>query len=243
MPIAAERPASRRCDRAMDGAAPPEEDFSRLTVAERLGHKVWKARVSAYEELAKVRHRAPALVLTSQTFAATADEADAAFRPYLSDPDALRRAVLDANAVAQEKALDCVLAFVEFAGPAGATKTAEAVVPALVDKCLGSARAGTRTKAIELCVLYVECAGTSEPVVGCLVDGLKAKQPKTVAGCVSALRDLVRSVSAISMQLTRQGVRRARDRRQAHPQSLADHLRAHGQDGPRRGPSTHARAR
>lgn len=87
-----------------------------------------------------------------------------------------------------------MLAFVEYAGPAGATKTAEAVVPALVDKCLGSARAGTRTKAIELCVLYVECASTSEPVVPCLVDGLKAKQPKAVAGCVSALRDLVRHV-------------------------------------------------
>ena len=56
-------PASRRCDRAMDAAA-PEEDFGRLPVAERLAHKVWKARVSAYEELAKVRRRsAPALML------------------------------------------------------------------------------------------------------------------------------------------------------------------------------------
>ena len=38
----------------MDGPPPPEEDFSQLPLSDRLAHKNWKARVSAYEELVKV---------------------------------------------------------------------------------------------------------------------------------------------------------------------------------------------
>ena len=37
--------------------APVDEDLARLPVAERLSHKAWKARLSAYEELAQVRRR------------------------------------------------------------------------------------------------------------------------------------------------------------------------------------------
>lgn len=47
------------------------------------------------------------------------------------------------------------MAFVKFAGETAA-RTREVVVPALVDKCLGSTRAGTRNQAIELALQYVE---------------------------------------------------------------------------------------
>lgn len=126
----------------MDGPPPPEEDFSQLPVADRLAHKNWKARVSGYETLIK-------------TFQNTASDTDPAFKPYTNSPDTLKKIVTDANAVAQEKGVEAVVAFVKFAGETAA-RTREVVVPALVDKCLGSTRAGTRNQAIELALQYVE---------------------------------------------------------------------------------------
>lgn len=135
----------------MDGPPPQEEDFSQIPVADRLAHKNWKARVSAYESLVK-------------TFQNTADDSDPAFRPYLSNPDLLKRIALDANAVAQEKGVECLVAFVKFAGESAA-RTREAVVPALVDKCLGSTRAGTKNQSLELVLQYVEVENGAAGVI------------------------------------------------------------------------------
>ena len=135
----------------MDGAPPPEEDFSALPISERLAHKNWKARVSGYEALVK-------------TFGATPSETDPAFKPYTSNPEHLKRMVTDANAVAQEKGVEAVIAFVKFAGETAA-RTREGVVPALVDKCLGSTRQGTKTKAIDLILEYVEVENGAAAVV------------------------------------------------------------------------------
>ncbi|QRV72838.1 CLASP amino-terminal protein [Ceratobasidium sp. AG-Ba] len=161
----------------MDGAPPPEEDFSGIPIGERLVHKNWKARVHGYEALVKI-------------FQATASEDDPAFRPYISNSDLLKKIVTDSNAVAQEKGIEVVLALVEFAGE-NAARTREAVVPALVDKCYGSARAGTKTKAIELTLRYVEIENGGEGIVNDLMPGLGAKQPKAVLGTVNALREMI----------------------------------------------------
>ncbi|KAI0341693.1 ARM repeat-containing protein [Trametopsis cervina] len=162
----------------MDGPPPPEEDFSVLSIADRLAHKNWKARVSAYESLIK-------------TFQTTADDSDPAFKPYINNPDTLKKIVTDSNAVAQEKGVECVVNFVKFAGESAA-KTREVVVPALVDKCFGSARAGTKNQATELVLQYVEVENGGAGVVESLLPGLAAKQPKTVAGCVVALKEVVK---------------------------------------------------
>jgi cytoskeleton-associated protein 5 len=135
----------------MEGAPPPEEDFSALPVLERLAHKNWKARVSGYETLQK-------------TFQATPSETDPAFRPYISNPELLKKIVTDANAVAQEKGVETVIAFVKFAGE-NAAKTRDAVVPALVDKCIGSTRQGTKTKTMELILEYVEVENGAAAIV------------------------------------------------------------------------------
>jgi cytoskeleton-associated protein 5 len=137
----------------MDGAPPPEEDFSALPISERLAHKNWKARVSAYEALVK-------------TFQATPSENDPAFKPYISNPDLVKKMVTDSNAVAQEKGVEAAIAFVKFAGESAAS-TRDAVVPALVDKCLGSTRQGTKTKAIDLILEYVEVVNGAAAVVVC----------------------------------------------------------------------------
>jgi cytoskeleton-associated protein 5 len=125
----------------MDGPPPQEEDFSTLSVADRLSHKNWKARVSAYETLVK-------------TFQNTASETDPAFKPYTNN-DLLKRMVADSNAVAQEKGVECVVALVKYAGE-NVAKSREAVMPVLVEKCFGSSRAGTKAQAVELTLQYVE---------------------------------------------------------------------------------------
>ncbi|KAJ7940671.1 microtubule associated protein [Mycena leptocephala] len=162
----------------MDGPPPVEEDFSTLPVAERLSHKNWKARVSGYETLVKI-------------FQATGSDTDPAFRPYINNPDLLKKIATDSNAVAQEKGVECLVALVKYAGESAA-KTRDTVVPALVDKCFGSTRAGTKTQAVELALHYVEVENNGTGVVTDLLPGLSAKQPKTVAGCVLALKEIIR---------------------------------------------------
>lgn len=135
----------------MDGPPPQEEDFSSLSISDRLAHKNWKARVNGYESLIK-------------TFQTTASDSDPAFKPYLSNPDLLKKMVIDSNAVAQEKGVECLVAMVKFAGETAA-KTRDVVLPALVDKCLGSARAGTKNQAIELILQYVEVENSGAGVV------------------------------------------------------------------------------
>lgn len=137
----------------MDGPPPQEEDFSTLPISERLAHKNWKARVNGYESLVK-------------TFGTTASDNDPAFKPYINNSELLKRIVTDANVVAQEKGVECVVALVKFAGETAA-KTRDAVVPALLDKCLGSTRAGTRNQAIEAILQYVEVENSGTGVVVC----------------------------------------------------------------------------
>ncbi|KAK2466947.1 hypothetical protein APHAL10511_001205 [Amanita phalloides] len=161
----------------MDGPPPPEEDLSAIPIQDRLVHKNWKARVSAYEALIKV-------------FQTTASDADPAFKPYITNNDLLKKIVTDANAVAQEKGVECIVSLVKYAGETCA-RTREAVIPALVDKCFGSSRAGTRSYALELTLQYVEIENNATGVVNDILPGLSAKQPKTVAGCVSALKEIV----------------------------------------------------
>ncbi|KAG6897806.1 hypothetical protein C0992_010882 [Termitomyces sp. T32_za158] len=162
----------------MDGQPSQEEDFSALSVSDRLAHKNWKARVSAYEALVK-------------TFQTTASDTDPAFKPYINNLDLLKKIVTDSNAVAQEKGVECLVAFVKFAGETAA-KTREAVMPALVDKCFGSTRAGTKAQALELTLQYVEVENGGTGVVDDILLGLGARQPKSVAGCVLVLKEIIR---------------------------------------------------
>ncbi|GAA5992452.1 hypothetical protein JCM10908_000823 [Rhodotorula pacifica] len=162
----------------MDGAA-PDDNIDALPLEQRLSHKVWKARLSAYTEIASLASK-------------TVDESDPLFREHYTAGQSLRDWVRDANAVAQEKGVEAACAIVEFGGRAAARSRAD-VVPSVVEKCLGSARAGTRTKGIELCMLYIESEeDMAEGVVGDVVPGLDAKQPKVVAGAVMVLKEAVR---------------------------------------------------
>ncbi|SCV69035.1 BQ2448_2055 [Microbotryum intermedium] len=160
----------------MDGAPPPEENFEAQPIQDRL---LWKARVSAYTALVT-------------TFKQTVSDTDPAFRPYVSDPASVKEWVRDNNAMAQEMGVAAACSLLEWGGK-NAVRTRAEVVPSVVEKCLGSARAGTKTKAIELCLLYVAAEeDQAEGVVGDLTPGLDVKQPKVVAGCVTVLKEIVR---------------------------------------------------
>ncbi|CAG8499882.1 1285_t:CDS:10, partial [Ambispora leptoticha] len=155
--------------------ATPEEDFSSLPLTERITHKIWKVRVGAYEELAK-------------KFKTSDNEGD--FRPY---EGLLKNIATDSNAVAQETGLSTLLAFVENAP--NPVRSRASVIPAIVDKGFGSARAGTKNKAVDLILLYIE-VDTADPVVEDVLAGLNAKQPKLVTTTVFALKEIIRLYGA-----------------------------------------------
>ncbi|CAB4442075.1 unnamed protein product, partial [Rhizophagus irregularis] len=125
--------------------AAPEEDYSSLPLTERVTHKIWKVRVGAYEELTKL-------------FKKSDNESD--FKPY---EGFMKNIATDSNAVAQETGLTTLLAFVENAP--NPLKVRNSIIPAVVEKGFGSSRAGTKNKAIELILLYIE-VDSPEPVVG-----------------------------------------------------------------------------
>lgn len=140
----------------------------------------WKARVSAYNELA-------------HAFKTSVAEDAPEFTPYLRDSNALAAAIKDSNAVAQEAGVLCACAFVEFGGKSAASASRDAFTAALVEKNIfGTARAGTKKAAVELCLLLVECDGTADTVIEACIEGLKSKQPKSVAGAVLAMKEIVR---------------------------------------------------
>ncbi|GAA5944540.1 Stu2p [Sporobolomyces koalae] len=167
----------------MDGAA--SDDFEQQAIPDRLANKLWKARVSAYTAI---------IQQASQTI----DEDDSFFSQPWIEP---REWVRDNNAVAQDKAVEAVAKLVEMGGKSLA-RTRSDVVPSLVEKCLGSARASTKQKSIELCLLYAQVEeDMAEGVIGDIIPGLDAKQPKIVAACVTTLKDLVYSFGPKAVSL------------------------------------------
>lgn len=91
-----------------------------------------------------------------------------------------KRWCLDANAVAQEKGIEAVLAIIQNSGESSARyviphwrsaelmrciRTRIDVVPGIVEKALGNARAGTKKKGSELCVMYMEVENGGEGIV------------------------------------------------------------------------------
>lgn len=113
---------------------------------------------------------------------------------FTRDPASLAKAILDANVVAQEKGIETACAYIELGGRPAALRARDQFTAALRDKGLwGATRAGTKKAAIELCLLLVECEGSADAVFEAgVIDGLKSKQPKAVAGAVTVLKELVK---------------------------------------------------
>ncbi|XP_067937770.1 cytoskeleton-associated protein 5-like isoform X2 [Watersipora subatra] len=153
--------------------AEDQTEWIKLPPDEKCVHKQWKARVAGYEEALK-------LFLSL-------DEKSPEFTKYLG---VLKKICVDTNAIAQEKALDTVLAFVENAHVAG--RSCGEVMTALVTKCLNASRAKTKEKAKEIILMYIEI-DKQETVQEELMKGFENKQPKVVSGCVQTLRAALES--------------------------------------------------
>ena len=82
--------------------AEDDQEYLKLPVEERCVHKVWKARVSGYEEAVKLFNRW--------------DGDEAAWKKF---SPIIKKFVADSNAVAQERGLEAALAYVENCDAAG----------------------------------------------------------------------------------------------------------------------------
>ncbi|RKP25023.1 hypothetical protein SYNPS1DRAFT_29228, partial [Syncephalis pseudoplumigaleata] len=133
--------------------------------------------MSAYDELVK-------------EFRITDPDDQAAYLKYHSF---LPKMAADSNAIAQESALACLIAFVEFSPTAAQTR--EDVLPVIMDKCLSVSRTGAKRKTIDLLLMYCEI-DTPDPVIECLLGGLGHKMPKVVAMCVTCLKEVVQAFGA-----------------------------------------------
>ncbi|XP_065835694.1 cytoskeleton-associated protein 5-like isoform X2 [Oscarella lobularis] len=148
-----------------------EDDFSKLPTEEKVAHKLFKVRIQGYAE---------ALTL----FRSQDGETSSAFNPYMG---LVKKFVVDSNALAQEKGVEAALEFVKKASAAG--RVCADVIDGVVTKCM-NARAKTRSKGIEICLMYIEIE-KGDAVIEVLLAGLKNKQPKIVIGCLETITQAI----------------------------------------------------
>ncbi|KAG4305039.1 hypothetical protein PORY_001714 [Pneumocystis oryctolagi] len=155
-----------------------QEDYSSLPLSERAIHKIWKVRLSAYEEMSKL-------------FSNSTSEHDPIFRPFLLDVVLWKKISTDTNVFAQEVGINTLKDFLEFGGKEACIRTRSTVIPCIVEKCLTSTRSGTRQRAIDVVLLYVEL-DSPDPVLDDLLPSLDAKFPKLVAATVNLIKEIYR---------------------------------------------------
>jgi len=156
-----------------------EEDadaYLKLPIDERCVHKLWKARMSGYEEAIK---KFP-----------TWDGDDQNWRKFHG---LVKKFITDTNAIAQEKGLEAALAYIENCDAAG--RVVGDVIEGVVTKCVGAPKAKTKEKANDIVLMCVEIE-QQEKVIEELVKGLAQKNPKVVSGCVTNLTSTLRAFGA-----------------------------------------------
>jgi cytoskeleton-associated protein 5 len=158
-----------------------ESEWKKASTEDKVEHKNWKARLEGYEECCKL-------------FKLVDDPKNPIYLNYLG---LVKKFVVDSNQVAQDKALEAVLAFVE--NVPMAAKTIGEVVPGLINKCING-KAKTKEKAIQIIMMYIE-GEKQEAVQEELLKGLENKQPKIVHSCVEILRMAIREFGSKIMPI------------------------------------------
>ncbi|WBW74550.1 TOG/XMAP215 microtubule plus end tracking polymerase Alp14 [Schizosaccharomyces osmophilus] len=153
-----------------------EEDYTKLSLEARITHKVWKARLGAYEELSK-------------NFSLSGSPTDPCFDLWARQPDLWRSVLADSNVAAQGAGVTAFVSFCKFSDPSYIVKCRELAAAAISEKCLTS-RASTKSDAVEALMLMVE-VDTANPVIDALLSSLSARSPKVITANVSAIADLV----------------------------------------------------
>ncbi|CAH7684994.1 spindle pole body component alp14 [Phakopsora pachyrhizi] len=161
--------------------AEDQDEWQKLPLPDKLNHKLWKARLEAYETLAK-------------QFELAESEDDDVFTDWNRNYEWPRKAVTDSNAVAQEKGVLLLSTYIRLAGRAGVKCRSDCITP-LVEKCMATnARKVTKEAATE-CILGWALTEAdidkAENIVNPILEGLSSKQPKVVAGAVASLSALI----------------------------------------------------
>ncbi|XP_067356900.1 cytoskeleton-associated protein 5 isoform X3 [Channa argus] len=146
-----------------------DSEWMKLPIDQKCEHKVWKARLSGYEEALKLFQRIE-------------DEKSPEWGKYLG---LIKKFVTDSNAVAQLKGLEAALAFIENAHAAG--KTSGEVVSGVVTKVFNQPKARAKELGTDICLMYFEIE-KAEVVQDELLKGLDNKNPKIVVACIETLR-------------------------------------------------------
>lgn len=165
-----------------------DEDYTGLPLGERLGHKLWKARLHGYQELNALMENGT-------------DEK--AIDLYWRDPEQFARYVVDPNVAAQEQAILALESLlkrkrlpsrgVDLRGVIGLW------VPALVEKGLGSSRASTRARSMECVLLLCSYDESVTFSVETVLPFLGKRLPKLVASALSCISELVRSYRFVNV--------------------------------------------
>ncbi|KAF5285627.1 hypothetical protein FQR65_LT13108 [Abscondita terminalis] len=153
--------------------ATEDDEWKKLSIEDRCLHKQWKARVSGYEDAAKL-------------FNQIDDEKSPEFAKYLG---LIKKFVTDSNAMGQEKGLEAALAYIENYAHAG--KTVSEVMSGIVSKCIAAPRTRTRELSVQTALMYVEIE-KFEAVEEELIKGMDQKNPKIVAACINAITTALR---------------------------------------------------
>uniref|UniRef100_A0A4X2KWP8 Cytoskeleton-associated protein 5 n=1 Tax=Vombatus ursinus TaxID=29139 RepID=A0A4X2KWP8_VOMUR len=146
-----------------------DSEWVKLPVDQKCEHKLWKARLSGYEEALKI-------------FQKIKDEKSPEWSKYLG---LIKKFVTDSNAVVQLKGLEAALVYVENAHVAG--KTTGEVVSGIVSKVFNQPKARAKELGIEICLMYIEIE-KGEAVQEELLKGLDSKNPKITVACIETLR-------------------------------------------------------
>ncbi|XP_032269935.1 cytoskeleton-associated protein 5 [Phoca vitulina] len=146
-----------------------DSEWMKLPVDQKCEHKLWKARLSGYEEALKI-------------FQKIKDEKSPEWSKFLG---LIKKFVTDSNAVVQLKGLEAALVYVENAHVAG--KTTGEVVSGVVSKVFNQPKAKAKELGIEICLMYIEIE-KGEAVQEELLKGLDNKNPKIVVACIETLR-------------------------------------------------------
>ncbi|XP_023566345.1 cytoskeleton-associated protein 5 [Octodon degus] len=146
-----------------------DSEWLKLPVDQKCEHKLWKARLSGYEEALKI-------------FQKIKDEKSPEWSKFLG---LIKKFVTDSNAVVQLKGLEAALVYVENAHVAG--KTTGEVVSGVVSKVFNQPKAKAKELGIEICLMYIEIE-KGEAVQEELLKGLDNKNPKIIVACIETLR-------------------------------------------------------
>uniref|UniRef100_H0V983 Cytoskeleton-associated protein 5 n=1 Tax=Cavia porcellus TaxID=10141 RepID=H0V983_CAVPO len=146
-----------------------DSEWLKLPVDQKCEHKLWKARLSGYEEALKI-------------FQKIKDEKSPEWSKFLG---LIKKFVTDSNAVVQLKGLEAALVYVENAHVAG--KTTGEVVSGVVSKVFNQPKVKAKELGIEICLMYIEIE-KGEAVQEELLKGLDNKNPKIIVACIETLR-------------------------------------------------------